>query len=138
MSVFARLSLRRRRNFAADNGGAAAVEFAFVFPVFLAMVMTIFQFGWAQHKLSSIRFAMEKASRDLLLDNTLSEAALQTKVRGYLNGLADQSVTVTKASATTSGVTVVTLTGTYTTNIGVPYLATYPVHWSTTVTTPLP
>lgn len=129
---------QQRRNWLAEETGAAAVEFAIVFPIFLAMIMTIFEFGWAQHKLSSIRFAMEKASRDLLIDNTLSESALQTKVQGYLNGIADQNVTITKTSTTSSGVTIVQLRGTYTTNIGVPYMATYPVNWSTTVTTPLP
>jgi Flp pilus assembly protein TadG len=120
-----------------DRGGAAAVEFAFVFPVFLALVVSIFEFGWAQHKLSSIRWAMEAASRDLQLTPTLTEAQMSTKVKAKLSGIADQNVTITMTTGTVSGAKVAYLKGVYTTNIGVPYLATVPVNWQTTVTTPL-
>ena len=130
--------LRRLRTLWRDRRGAAAVEFAFVFPVFLAMTVSIFQFGWAQHKLSSIRWSMESASRELLLDPTLTQAQLSTKVKAKLANIADQNVTITMTTQTVSGAQVKKLKGVYTTNIGVPYLATYPVNWQTTVTTPIP
>ena len=41
-------------------------------------------------------------------------------------------------SATVGTTTIKKLKGVYTTNIGVPYLATVPVNWQTTVTTPIP
>jgi Flp pilus assembly protein TadG len=126
------------RRFGRDKGGASAVEFAIVAPVFLAIMMTIWEFGWAQHKLSSIRFAMEKASRDLMVNNALTEAQMQTKVQGYLSGVADQNVTVTMTSDTVSGATVKKLHGVYTTSIGIPGMATIPISWQTTVTTPMP
>jgi Flp pilus assembly protein TadG len=121
-----------------DRGGAAAVEFAFVFPVFIAMVTSIFQFGWAQHKLSSIRWAMEAASRELQLTPTLTQAQMSTKVKAKLADIADQNVTITMTTDTVSGAKIAKLTGVYTSNVGVPYLATYPVNWTTTVTTPIP
>ena len=133
-------SAKRRslRTLCRDSGGAAAVEFAFVFPVFLALMVSIFQFGWAQHKLSSIRWAMEAASRDLQLTPTLTEAQMRTKVQTKLTGIADNNVTITMTSDTVSGTTIKKLRGVYTTNVGVPYLATVPINWSTTVTTPIP
>lgn len=127
-----------RRNLLRDQNGAAAAEFALVMPVFLAIMLTIWEFGLAQHKLSSIRFAMENASRSLLLDNSLSQSALSTQVKSQLSSIADNNVTITLASSTVSGATVKTLTGTYSSSIGVPGLATIPVSWSTVVTTPLP
>ena len=136
MSVSAKS--RRLANLWRDRGGAAAVEFAFVFPVFLGLMVSIFQFGWAQHKLSSIRWAMEAASRDLQLTPTLTEAQMRTKVQTKLTGIADNNVTITLTSDTVGTATVKKLTGVYTTNIGVPYLATVPVNWTTTVTTPIP
>ncbi|HET9161669.1 MAG TPA: TadE/TadG family type IV pilus assembly protein [Caulobacteraceae bacterium] len=126
------------KRFRKDSGGAAAVEFAIVVPVFLAIMMTIWEFGWAQHKLSSIRFAMEKASRDLMVNNSLTEAQMSTKVKGYLNGVADQNVTITMTSDTVSGATVKKLKGVYSTSIGIPGMATMPINWQTTVTTPMP
>jgi Flp pilus assembly protein TadG len=136
MSVSAKT--RSLRTLWRDRGGAAAVEFAFVFPVFLALMVSIFEFGWAQHKLSSIRWAMESASRELQLDPTLTQAQMSTKVKAKLANMADQNVTITLTSDTVSGAQVKKLKGVYTTNIGIPNLATYPVNWQTTVTTPIP
>ena len=129
---------RRLRRIWRDRSGAAAVEFAFVFPVFLGLMVSIFQFGWAQHKLSSIRWAMEAASRDLQLTPTLTEAQMSTKVKAKLASIADQNVTITMTSDTVGTTTIKKLHGVYTTNVGVPYLATVPINWSTTVTTPIP
>jgi len=49
-------------------------------------MVSIFEFGWAQHKLSSIRWAMEAASRDLQLTPTLTEAQMSSKVKAKLSG----------------------------------------------------
>jgi Flp pilus assembly protein TadG len=136
MSVFAKAKLFRR--FRRDAGGAAAVEFAIVVPVFLAIMMTIWEFGFAQHKLSSIRFAMENASRSLLVNNALTEAQLSTQVKSQLSSIADNNVTITLTSTTVSGATVKKLTGTYTSSIGIPGMATIPISWSTVVSTPMP
>jgi Flp pilus assembly protein TadG len=130
-----RLSLRHFRR---DADGAAAVEFAIVVPVFLAIMLTIWEFGFAQHKLSSIRFAMENASRSLLLNNALTQDQLSTQVKAQLSDIADNNVTITLASSTVSGSTVKTMTGTYTSSIGIPGMATIPVNWHTVVTTPIP
>lgn len=127
-----------RRRFWRDASGAAALEFALVMPVFCAIMFGIFEFGWAQHKLSSIRFAMESAARTLVIDSTTSETTLSNAVKAKLNGMADQNVTITKGSVVTdaSGAKVVKLTGTYTSSIGIPGMATIPINWSTVVWTP--
>jgi Flp pilus assembly protein TadG len=126
------------RRFRRDAGGAAAVEFAIVVPVFLMIMLSIWEFGYAQHKLSSIRYAMESASRSLLVNNTLTEAQLTTLVKAQLSSVADNNVTITLASTTVSGATIKTLTGTYHSSVGVPGMATIPVNWSTVVSTPMP
>jgi Flp pilus assembly protein TadG len=136
MSVSAKPSIFRR--YRRETGGAAAVEFALVVPVFLAIMMTIWEFGFAQHKLSSIRFAMEQASRSLMVNNALTQSQLQTMVRTQLSSIADNNVTVTLTSTTVSGATVKKLTGTYTSSIGIPGMATIPISWSTVVSTPMP
>src|SRR4051812_15864966 len=96
-------SAKRHRRFWRETSGSAAVEFAIVVPVFLAFMISIFEFGWAQHKLSSIRWAMESASRDLVLDSTLTESAMSTKVKDKLKDIADKNVTITLTTATVSG-----------------------------------
>lgn len=122
----------------ADHVGATAVEFAMVLPIFVAMVFGIIQFGWAQHCNSSLRFAMEKASRALLLNPTLSESDLQTMVQNTLTGVSDTNVTVHLQMNNTAAGKVANLTGVYSTVIGIPALASFPINYSTTVSTPLP
>ena len=136
MSAFAKQPIFKR--FGRDARGATAVEFAIVVPVFLTIMLTIWEFGYAQHKLSSIRFAMEKASRSLMVNNAMTEAQLSAQVKSQLSSIADNNVTITLSSTTVSGATVKKLTGTYSTKIGVPGLATIPVNWSTVVSTPMP
>ena len=122
----------------ANDGGIAAVEFAMVLPIFIAIVFGIFQIGWAQHKLSTIRFAMERASRGLMIDPNLTEAELRTAVTSRLSSTADPNVTITLNIVEGDGGSVARLTGAYTSQIGVPGVATFPLQWTTTVSTALP
>jgi Flp pilus assembly protein TadG len=128
-----------KRRFREDASGAGAVEFAIVLPVFLAMIFGLFQFGWAQHCTSSLRFALDEASRVLLLNPAMTESQVRSVVLGKLQGISDTNITVTMTVATQpSGTKLATLTGGYNTVVGVPGLASYPIAYSTVVQTPLP
>ena len=121
-----------------NQSGAAALEFAIALPIFLALLFTIFEFGWAQHKLSSIRFAMESASRSLVLNPEMTQAQVESLVRSKLTGLADPDVSLSMSTNTISEGKIVHLRGAYTHRIEVPFVGSYPFSWSTTVTTAIP
>jgi Flp pilus assembly protein TadG len=123
---------------AGDQNGATAAEFALVLPIFLVATMAVVEFGWAQHKLSSIRFVMESAARGVMLDQTLSQQQVADMVRAQLATIGDPNVTVTLVKAQTAGGQVATLTGSYLGEIGIPGLMAMPIHWSTQVSTALP
>ena len=136
MFGFARTLLLRLRR---DDRGATALELALVLPVFVVLVFGIFQFGHAQHKLSSIRYAMAMASRAHMLNPDLTEAQLQTLVRNRLKNTADDNVTVTMTMIqNTAAGRVARMTGVYTSHVGVPMLPTYPLSFQTTMDTALP
>jgi len=122
----------------AADSGATALELALVLPIFIALLFGIFSFGLAQHKLSSIRYAMTTASRTLMLNPTLTQSQVEAIVKAKLNALADPNVTITLAFSDTAAGRVAHLTGIYTTEVGVPTVATYPIHYQTTVHTALP
>lgn len=127
------------RRLAGDRNGGAAVEFALVIPLFCAMLFGALEFGWTQHRLSSLRTALEQASRAVMLDPTMSQCDVQALVQGKLAGTADPNVSVTLSIATAAnGVKTATLTGNYSTQIGVPSVKTYPLTYSTSVVTALP
>jgi len=121
-----------------DRKGATAAEFAIILPIFVTLLVGLFQFGWMQHSASSVRATLEQASRRLLLNPAMSEAELQTFVRNRLDTSTAPEVTVT-LNVTGSGANrVARLTGDYVHLVGVPPFAAFPVNYSTTVMTPLP
>lgn len=126
------------RTFPSDQSGATATEFALVLPMFTLMIVAGLQFGWAQHASGSVNFALEQASRALLLDPTLDEAEVRAMVLGKLDPGTASKVTVTVARDTEEGAQVARLTGVYTQTIGLPSLAALPFNYTRTVVTPLP
>lgn len=61
------------RRLHADRGGAALVEFAFVAPVLCLMIMGLFDMAHTQYSSSVLHGAMQKAGRDLTLENANSQ-----------------------------------------------------------------
>lgn len=121
-----------------DRSGATAAEFALVLPVFIAMVIGLFQFGWTQHCTSSLRFALEQAGRSLMLNPSLTQSQLLSMVQSKLAVGADPNVTVELNIYGSGPNRTAVLTGGYTRTFGVPGMAVIPVNYSTAVTTPLP
>lgn len=119
--------------FAPNDAGATAVEFALVFPILIALVFAICQFGWAQHQLATLRYALNGVSRLVMLNPTLTQSQISNLVKAKLGQLADPDVQVSKATITTANGTVLRLTGTFESEIGIPNVATYPLNFTTTV-----
>lgn len=63
-------SLRRLQT---DRSGVTAVEFALVAPVLIVMVMGLFDIAHTQYTSSMLNGAMQKAARDLTLENANSQ-----------------------------------------------------------------
>jgi len=66
----ARGVLCRIRNLLRNNRGIAAVEFALIAPVFLAILLTVFEFGFAFYARAVLQGAVEEAARTATLENT--------------------------------------------------------------------
>ena len=53
-----------------NNNGIAAVEFALLAPVFLGILLTVFEFGFAFYARAVLQGAVEEAARTASLENT--------------------------------------------------------------------
>jgi hypothetical protein len=74
-----RLAFARRLR--RDRRGAAILEFALTAPVFLLLLMGIFDFGWQLYARQVLQGAMSKAARDSTLEaNMASQTALDARV----------------------------------------------------------
>ena len=122
---------------ARDVRGTSAIEFALCLPMFLMLVFGIIQFGWTQHTFSSIRYAMQQASRALVIDPNTTQATLQSLVNARLSKATNATVAVTLTKTTTANGLIATLQGSYTATVGVPTLAAISIPYNVTVTTPL-
>jgi TadE-like protein len=58
------------RRISSDRRGISTVEFAFVAPVFLGLMLTVFEFGFAFYARSVLQGAVEQAARRASLENT--------------------------------------------------------------------
>jgi Flp pilus assembly pilin Flp len=61
---------RRWRRFLRNNRGVAAVEFALIAPVFIGMLLVVFEFGFAFYAKAVLQGAVEEAARTASLENT--------------------------------------------------------------------
>ncbi|MFO6429563.1 TadE/TadG family type IV pilus assembly protein [Erythrobacter sp. W302b] len=61
------------RRLHADRGGNTLIEFAIVSPVLLLMIMGLFDMAHTQYSRSVLHGAMQKAGRDLTLENANSQ-----------------------------------------------------------------
>lgn len=121
-----------------DQRGATALEFAMVLPVLIALLFGVFQFGLAQHRVASLRYALNEASRAVMINPAMTQEQVSQRVTAKLTNLADPDVTVTMQIIENASGRIARLTGVYSAQIGIPTVATYPLNLTTTVDAALP
>jgi len=131
------VKVRKALRAAACEAGTSAVEFALVAPVMIMLLLGIMQFGWMQHRLSSVRSAMERANRALLINPELTQAAAQAIVTNHLDATANTDVTITLTTETIAAGKVARLTALYVAEFGIPGLASFVVPYRINKTTVL-
>jgi len=73
---------RSPRRLGRDEGGIAVVEFALTAPLFLLLIMGIFDFSWQMYANQVLQGAVSKAARDATLEaNAADQSALDAGVR---------------------------------------------------------
>jgi Flp pilus assembly protein TadG len=91
--IFARAFLRRLRR---DREGVTLVEFAFVGPVLILMLMGLFDIAHTQYTSSVLYGSMQKAARDYTLESaTLSEATIDERVKDQVRTVMPNGATIT-------------------------------------------
>lgn len=113
--MFAKRFLRAR-------DGASAVEFALVAPMFLMLLFAVWEFGWALHNAASVNYALEEASRQLMLNPSMTAAQLQADVQDRIDDIGSGTVTVTLQRSTVGDVNFAEATSTYVHEVLVPFV----------------
>lgn len=83
------------RRLIADRSGVTLVEFAFVGPVLILMIMGLFDIAHTQYSSSILNGAMQKAGRDLTLENANSQqVVIDANVRRQIETVMPAGATV--------------------------------------------
>lgn len=64
------------KRFARDNRGVAAVEFALIAPIFLALILSLFETGWLMTKIALADNAVSSVGRSIYTGAALSDATI--------------------------------------------------------------
>jgi Flp pilus assembly protein TadG len=123
-----------------DQGGATALEFALVLPVFVTLLLGGFQVAWVMHSAASVRWSLESSSRMLLLNPTTTQDQLRTAVAAKLQGLVNPSdVTVTLvADNSTAGAPVLRASSDYRPTLVIPLVSRWNLDLKATTVVPTP
>jgi Flp pilus assembly protein TadG len=123
-----------------DNGGATALEFALVLPVFVTLVLGGFQVAWVMHSAATVRWSLESCSRMLLLNPATTQDQLRAAVAAKLQGMVNPNdVTVTLvADTTTTGAPVLRASSDYRPVLAIPLVSTWNLDLKATTVVPTP
>ena len=128
--VFAKLIKRR-------EDGATAVEFALLAPVLITLIMLILQIGLALHKGNSVQWAINKAARAALLDDSMDKVQIQAFIDERIRTIDPYaSITIDYAVTEVGSAEVGTISGTYYHTIEVPFLPVFTAKFDIDVSVP--
>jgi Flp pilus assembly protein TadG len=86
-----------------NQDGATAVEFAFIFPVFVAMIFGIAEFGRALQVYNQLAHAASQASRLVMIDRDTADATIQSRLASTLHDLDPDRLNIALATSTAGG-----------------------------------
>jgi Flp pilus assembly protein TadG len=111
------MQLRLRAARLGDERGASAVEFAFILPLLIVLVLGIAEFGHAFQVSGTLSAAAREGVRVMALQNdpVAARAAVRTAAPSLVPGVTDAQITITPSMCPASGPTSTTvrLTVTY-------------------------
>lgn len=94
----------RYRKLYNNQTGSAAVEAAFVLPLFLLFIIGVIELGrayWVQH---TLQLSVSDAGRYVLVQPTASDNEIETRARSSLYGLNGNNVTYNISTMTQNGI----------------------------------
>ena len=119
--------MRYLNQFTNDKRGAAAVEFAFAAPVFLAFLIGIIQLGTLAQASNSLSYGIDEAARLAAIYPKPSDAALRARLQERTFDINPSKLTFSVAYGKINNVNYADLTATYPVKINFVFTSVYEV-----------
>ena len=128
---------RNLRGWLAETGGASALEFAILLPVFVTLVFGTMRVGLLFFQAGTVQQALEETARELMVDDTLSEAQLQLSIEARLEELISIPVDVTYSVVPVGEVSIMRITAAFSVDLIIPFVPTVSVPMDVQTVVPL-
>lgn len=125
------------RRFGRHDGGASALEFAILLPVFLMFMLGIFQMGLVFYQVGTAQHALEEAARTLMVQQDMTSAEVEAAVRARLDAFMLQPVTVTQALEHAGDAEVVRVNVSFTIEVAIPFVPVLAIPLSAQTSVPI-
>lgn len=110
-----------------DRSGGVAIEFAFVIPIFMVLVIGVVEFSRVLAVRSSLQYAVEEASRYAMVRQTVDASKLTTLVKDLVAAPDTDNVVVVLSDETTQGVKYWKISATYNLTLITSFFGTDPI-----------
>ena len=125
-----RLFSQRLVSASRHEGGASAVEFALVAPVFIMFLLGIIELGRALYFASSVQWAVERASRTVAINPAVTQSQLYTSVQQYLGPINNPEITLNLTIDSSGIITVAHVTSQYVHTVEIPFVPSFTITFS--------
>jgi Flp pilus assembly protein TadG len=119
------------------TAGSAAVEFAIVSPMLLALLFAIIYVGKMYLDTQTLQGAVESAGRMIVLNSGTTHDQLQTAIQNQLGVIGSPTITVSYTTTIVSGQSMGHLAATMTRTYMVPFITTYNMNYTADTYVPL-
>ena len=124
--------------FAADRRGATILEFAIVAPVLIAMLVGVFNVGFAMYCGAAVRNAIQRSSRVLIMTPATTAATIKTSAQALLVSVPVNNLAVTVTTETvTSSMQVKRVSWTYDYALWVPFASGSTLSFGSSMVVPM-
>lgn len=108
------------KHFFKNTQGVAAIEAAIALPVFVGFIMAIVFLGHAIMIRQSMFYALDHASREVMLNPAISDADIENAARAKMTGFNADLLTFQPSETSNGGVTYKVLSSSY--NYRIPFI----------------
>lgn len=131
------MKMKPINSFGRDCDGASALEFAMIFPIFIAMVLGTIQMGIVYYTAGSVQFALDQAARSVMVNPAMSSGQVQTAIANQLETLTAQDVTVTYSVDNSGAVPVGEVNAAFSIDVVIPFVPSFSISFNAETHIPL-
>lgn len=125
------------RRWVHETCGASALEFAILLPVFVALIFAMMQVGMLFLQAGTVQQALEDTARELMVNDTLSEAQLQSSIEARLEELVSIPVDITYTVMPVGNASVMKITAAFSVDLIIPFIPALSVPMDVQTVVPL-